>query len=184
MPGPLERPRRLVQELRRKRLIRRLLQRRPVSLLFVCHANLCRSPYAARAMSRLLPRDLRTAIAIDSAGFAGPGKSPPPEAIAVASGRGVDLRSHRSRPLGPAAVRAADFVWVMEPSQQREVCSRYRRSSQRVLLLGDLDPRPSASRAIEDPFGKPREVYISSYERIDRCLAELARTVIGAPPHR
>lgn len=155
-------------------------------MLFVCHANLCRSPYAARVMSKLLPRTIRSVLPIDSAGFAGPGRAPPPEAVAIASGRGVELSSHRSKVLAPAVVGAADFVWVMEPSQRREVCSQYRRSGRRVLLLGDLDPTPAASdgREIRDPFGQPRAAYVATYERIDRCLAQLAKAVVEAPIRR
>ena len=171
--------RRLLHARRRERLLRRLRRQPPSSLLFVCHANLCRSPYAARVMSRLLPRPLRTAIPIESAGFAAAGRAPPPEAMAVASSRQVDLSSHRSKHLSPAIVLAADLVWVMEPSQRREVCAQYRRSASRVLLLGDLDPDPPPplTRAIADPFGRSRDFYAATYERIDRCLAQLAKAV-------
>jgi protein-tyrosine phosphatase len=176
--------RRLLHALRRDRLLRLLRRRRPVSLLFVCHANLCRSPYAARVMSRLLSPALRGAIPIESAGFGGPGRLPPAEAVAIASGRGVDLSSHRSKLLAPAIVNGADLIWVMEPAQRRDVCAQYGRSGSRVLVLGDLDPRPPLSRAIQDPFGKSRDVYVATYERIDRCLLELARAVAAARPQR
>jgi protein-tyrosine phosphatase len=177
-----EAPRRLLHALRRDRLLLLVRRRRPVSLLFVCHANLCRSPYAARVMSKLLPPALRGVIPIESAGFAGPGRTPPAEAVAIASGRGVDLSSHRSKVLAPAIVNGSDLVWVMEPAQRREVCARYGRSARRVLVLGDLDPRLTLSRAIQDPFGQPREAYVATYDRIDRCLKELVRAVVAATP--
>jgi protein-tyrosine-phosphatase len=176
---------RLLHPVRRAWLLRRLRRRgRPVSLLFVCHGNICRSPYAARVMSISLPPALRAAIRIESAGFVGPGRPAPPEAVETAKARGVDLSSHRAKLLSLPIVRAADLVCVMDPSQQREVCAQYRRSRERVLVLGDLDPLPSSVRTIRDPFDEPKAVYISTYDRIDRCVAQLARIVKGSGPRR
>jgi protein-tyrosine-phosphatase len=102
----------------------------------------------------------------------------------VARARGVDLSSHRAKLLSLPIVRAADLVCVMEPSQQHEVCAQYRRSRLRVVVLGDLDPLPSAVRTIRDPFDEPKAVYLSTYDRIDRCVAQLARLVRGSTLRR
>jgi protein-tyrosine phosphatase len=170
--GTLRRlPERLLHPLRRQRARARLRRRLPGSILFVCHGNICRSPYAAAALRRLLPTGTR--VRVDSAGFVGPFRSPPPEAIAVAASRGLDLARHQSKQLARELVRGADLVVVMEPGQAHALWTRFGRVPGRVLVLGDLDPLPIATRSIRDPIEQPWEVFEESYTRIDRCLSAL-----------
>jgi protein-tyrosine-phosphatase len=77
-------------------------------------------------------------------------------------------------------VRAADLIIAMEAAQRRLVCERFGRSREDVLLLGDLDPAPVASRDIEDPWNEGPDACVAVYERIGRCAAELARALHGA----
>src|SRR5262249_1749665 len=139
--------------------------------------NLCRSPYAAVALRRLLPADA-TSTRVESAGFIGPHRTPPPEALEVAAARGVDLRRHKSRVVTPGSVSGADLVVVMEPGQV-EALRPFGRPRGAPLVLGDLDPLPSAARTIRDPIEQPRQVFAETYDRIDRCLAELVEAVWG-----
>src|SRR5207245_10184938 len=68
-------PARLLHPLRRWQTRRRLGGRPPPrSIVFVCHGNICRSPYAAAAFSREVPPMFRAGVRIDSAGFVGPGR--------------------------------------------------------------------------------------------------------------
>ncbi len=152
-----------------------LIHRVPTrSVLFVCHGNLCRSPYAAARLHSLLRAAEGTRI--DSAGFAAPNRAPPAAAIAVAAARGLDLSRHRSQVVSRARLDAADLVVVMEPGQLAAVTARGA-SGRRVVVLGDLDPDAAEPRDIEDPFDRPREVFEVCYGRIDRCVAELHRVL-------
>ncbi|HEX9394493.1 MAG TPA: hypothetical protein VF923_07570, partial [Gemmatimonadales bacterium] len=63
---------------------------------------------------------------------------------------------------------------VMDATQRRDVCDRFGRHPRDVFLLGDLDPRPIRTRAIEDPIERPLAVYEEVYARIERCIATLA----------
>lgn len=165
---------------RRRRAIRETLQSRgvPRIALVVCHGNICRSPYAAEALRGLF-RDTG-GVQVDSAGFVGPGRPSPPDAIASAHDRGVDLSHHRSKLLQPRDVGSADLILVMDADQQRAICRRYSRDRDDVVVLGDLDPAPIDTRAILDPLGRPRDMFDASYRRIDRCLRELAGLLSGS----
>lgn len=149
----------------------------PGTILVVCYGNICRSPYAAGALRRLLP-GAASAVRVESAGFVGPHRSPPREAIDVAAAHGVDLRRHTSRLASPAAVAGADLVIVMEPGQVGRLAG-VAKSKGPVLVLGDLDPDPVAHRTIRDPVEQPRQVFVATYGRIDRCLAELVNAIWG-----
>ncbi len=149
------------------------------TVLFVCHGNICRSPYAAAAMRSRLPKPFQGVIAVDSAGLMGPDRPSPPEAVEVAALRGVDLSRHRSKVLTPAIVGRADLICVMDRMQQRVVCAQYRRRPRSVILLGDLDSRPIRTRAIQDPVEQPKDVFREVYARIDRCIAQLTAALTG-----
>ncbi len=63
---------------RSKEAMTRLNHLAPRSVMMLCLGNICRSPYAARALSIVAP-DVR----VDSAGFIGPGRPPPEIALSA-----------------------------------------------------------------------------------------------------
>lgn len=141
------------------------------SLLFLCHGNICRSPYAEVAYRRLVG-DL---VTVRSAGFLEEGRRPPAEALRAAGERGGDLSDHRSRRLDRELLATSTLVVVMDPEQDRMLRRRHGRSAD--LVLGDLDPHPAERRAIRDPVFQPIEVFDDVYDRIDRCVEALAETL-------
>jgi len=127
----------------------------PLTLVFVCKGNICRSPFAARYAERRLRELAVTGVACRSAGYA-PSQAPasPPHAIAAARAYQVDLAAHR--PLGlSAGAGATEVVVVMEASQLDILAGTgYRRDN------------------IEDPFGQPLPAF-------ERCYAQTAAAVDG-----
>ena len=142
----------------------------PGTILVVCHANICRSPYLEAILKRDLPE-----IRITSAGFVGPGRPVPAFSLAVSAKRGLDLSRFRSRPLVPASVRDADLVVVMDGRQARYLVTHLRVEPSRIVIAGDLDPTPAATRVIEDPWQQPMQAYVTAFDRLDRCAATLVR---------
>ena len=170
-------PERLLHPYRRRKALEALRGRpRPTTLLALCHGYICRSPLAAA----LLDRELAAlSIAVQSGGFLGFNRPPPAEAIAAAERYQVNLADHRSRLVTADLVRAADLIVVMDPTQRRLVCERFGRRPTDVVVLGDFDPAPVETRTIRDPVNESREVFDEVYERIARCVRELAR-VLGS----
>ena len=164
-------PDRLLRPLRRRKAIEALRARgRPKSVLVVCHGNICRSPVAGALLAReLAPRG----IEVESAGFFGFNRPPPPEAVAAAKRHAINLSDHRSKVVTAAMARTSDLIVVMDPAQRRLLRERYGRSADGVLVLGDLDPRSAETRTIRDPINEKREVFDQVYERIARCVREL-----------
>lgn len=170
---------RLLHPLRRRKAVGVLRGRpRPGTLLVVCHGNICRSPFAAALLRQALGP---VGVRVDSAGFVRPERPAPPEAVAAAARRGVDLAGHRSRLLTPDLARAADLIVVMDPVQQRHVRERFGRAARDLIVLGDLDPAPPEGgrvRTIVDPIGQGSAVFETSYARIERCVAGVV-SVLG-----
>jgi len=172
----LKAPARLLHPLRRRAARAALRGRAPRVIVVVCHGNICRSPLAAALLRRALGSD---GIRVESAGFAGPNRVAPHDAVAAAARRGVDLSNHRSRLLTADLVSAADLLVVMEPEQQRAVCERFGRWPRDVIVLGDLDPAPIEARTIRDPIEQGPDVFEASYARIECCVREFA-SVLGS----
>lgn len=148
----------------------------PRGILILCHGNICRSPYARAVLQRRLAQHGLQAVRVDSAGFIGPDRPPPDLALQVARHRGYDLRTHRSRLVTTDALAAADLVLVMDRTQRRRLRPLLGANAPRILLLGDFDPEPIATRAIRDPVDGPPELFEEVYNRLERCLG----TVVGA----
>jgi protein-tyrosine phosphatase len=173
-------PDHLLHRSRRRAALAALMARRPPAcVLVLCSGNIFRSPFAAAVLQRELNLRGAGSVRVESAGFAAHGRPSPPHAIAAAARHGIDLTGHTSQLLVAPLARAADLIVVMEELQRRSICERFGRARRDVLLLGDLDPMPVASRAIEDPVEQGPEVCARAYMRIERCVGELARAVAG-----
>jgi protein-tyrosine-phosphatase len=128
-----------------------------VRVLFVCFANICRSPVAAATLSR----DSRGAVDVVSRGLAGgPDDLPGPLASALESA-GLAV----SRPVGvaltPADVAAADVCLFMERRLLREVVVAEPTSWPRSFTL-----REFARRAMDNAPGDDDHVFQSWLRRV------------------
>lgn len=171
-------PERRLHAVRRRRALAHLragpLPRR---VLVLCYGNICRSPYAAALLEQELGRSQQVAIRVESAGFAGWGRPCPPMALEVAAAQGLDLSKHGSRPIALPAASVSDLIIVMDRPQASAVRQIFGRAHRDVLMLGDLDPEPIDTRAIQDPFDQPKEVFERCYARINRCVHQLVHAL-------
>ena len=89
----------------------------PISVLFVCTGNICRSP-TAEAVFRHKVREagLERHFRIDSAGTHGYhiGDPPDPRSIATALAEGVDMRDLRARQVQKADFTQFDHIFAMD----------------------------------------------------------------------
>lgn len=86
-------------------------------ILFVCRANLCRSPSAEVMLSRALGSRLgddQHGFEVRSAGMeVVEGQTPPDDFVELAYVRGIDLRAHQPRSFTPELARESDLVLTM-----------------------------------------------------------------------
>lgn len=119
-------------------------------VLFVCHANMCRSPMAEYIARRLLAEH---PIGVASAGTdAVDGAAMHPYAVEVAAGSGPDPAGFRTRRLRPEHLAAATLV-LTATRRQRSVCTslapvalhRTFTLRQFARLAGAAEPRAARS---------------------------------------
>jgi protein-tyrosine-phosphatase len=138
----------------------------------------CRSPYAAHRFQRLAEEAGDIELEVVSAGFIGPGRPPADMALAQALERGVDTTAYRSRVVEPAMLEDTDLVVLVDAAHGTRLRRALGRHGVPMVVLGDLDPEPVRRRTIRDPWGQDPAVYQRVFDRLDRCLGELAALLI------
>jgi len=125
------------------------------AILLVCTGNICRSPMAEGILrARLAAKGIQGTVA--SAGIAFDGREATPEAVAVASRRGIDISAHRSRIISSEMVSAADLVIGMERMHVREAIVLGRDSFTKCFTLKELVRRGAivGPRAEREPLDR------------------------------
>ncbi len=158
-------------------------------VLFVCHANLCRSPLAEGIFADMAARaSVAVPFVHDSAGcWADYGLAPHPNSVEVAARHGIDLLAlvGKSRPIAPEDLQKFDHVLVMDRSNLADL-DRLRRISAfgpvagghaRVRLFRHLvDPRAEGLAAdVPDPVGRGLDAYERTFAILEQACAALMR---------
>jgi len=121
----------------------------PLRVLFVCTANICRSPFMELVADHLAGG----ALEVSSAGTHGyVGQPMNPEMAGLLAARGVPAGAAErfvSRPLTPGLVAGADVVLTAEEAHRRHVVEEQPEAAAKVFTLGQLaaavDPTTSAT---------------------------------------
>jgi len=120
-------------------------------------------------------------LRVESAGFIGPGRAPPDEALSAARSRGIDHSAHRSRLVTPKMINDSDTVLVFERGHVQSLIGTPGARRDHVFLLGDFDPQWTGRRAILDPWGKPESAFHEAFERIERSIEGLLDALPSGP---
>jgi protein-tyrosine phosphatase len=157
-----------------------------IGVLFVCHANVCRSPLAAALFRHLArQRGLEARFEVDSAGTnAWEGAPPHPLSVAIAERHGIAL-SGTSRQLVRGDLVRFDHILLMD-RQNREELRRLAGAAvldprtglrAQVRLLRELvDPGADEdAHDVPDPIGQGIESYGRAFELIREGCEALLR---------
>jgi protein-tyrosine phosphatase len=164
----------------------------PVTVLFVCKGNICRSPFAALyAAQRLRARGVDGVVCASAGYSTTQAAASPPDAVAAARAHGVDLSAHRPRSFADQ-VRDADVVVVMEAAHL-DLVAGLGVARDRLVLLPRFAPEAVVGRGyrranIEDPFGRPlaafERCYVQTAAAVDGLVERLHEAALGGSSRR
>ena len=136
--------------------------RAPLSVLFVCTANIARSPYGERRTAQLLAGTHGEQLNVASAGTPGyPGRGMDVEMAAQLRSRGGDASGHVSRSLTHQLLVESDLVLTFEFAQRLRIIDEWPDQAVKVFGL----------RQFADALGRIRSP-ASGLELLDQAYAE------------
>ncbi len=179
----------------------------PMRVLFVCTANICRSPMAAALMSAELARHHVPALVL-SAGLQEGGRDVAEGSVHAVARRGLDLSEHRSHRVNPNLLAGADLILTMEHWHVQEVVLLERDVWPRTFTLLEFVRRASAvgprregeplerwtarvhagrrpqdlagawKDDIEDPYGRSDNTFRRTADELDRLIRQVVALLV------
>ena len=140
----------------------------PLTVLFVCTANISRSPYAERRARQALPLRPGGGITFASAGTPGyPGRGMDPAMAELLVARGGDASGHVSRAVDEQILRRADLVVVFEFVHHMRLLDSFPRH--RHVILG-LHQAARAVKALQ-ASGAEGPAESNAFDRMERLVS-------------
>jgi RpiB/LacA/LacB family sugar-phosphate isomerase len=130
----------------------------------------------AEALFRHATRNLGGYRVVSAGVGAAGGQPPSSHAVQALRELGLDLASHRSRPLTRELIEQADYIFGMTHGHVDIVLLLYPQATEKVFLLREFDDTlQDFEKDISDPIGGSLATYITCRDQIEQGLASLVR---------
>jgi len=145
-----------------------------VRVLAICSGNICRSPMVEAYLRQRLAHSEMAHVVVASAGTLGiTGVPASAQAIEAMAEIDIDLRTHRSRGLTAADLRASEILLAMDHDHLEYLAAFHPEGRDRRLLLRAFEKgpefRPDAPD-LADPVGKSVSVFRKQRDVIRVCV--------------
>ena len=139
------------------------------SVLFVCTANICRSPMAMGLLQKAVSKELEE-WRISSAGiWAENGYPPAQHTLAVLQDRGIDICDCRSRRVTEEMLKSNNLILTMERGQKEALKAAFPEHASRIFLLSEMSSNP---HDIVDPIGHPLADYEHTAQEVEQIFSK------------
>ena len=139
------------------------------SVLFICTANICRSPMAMGLLLAKIGAETED-WRIGSAGtWTIEGEPAAESTLSILRARGIDISNHTSRPVTARMVREYQLILTMERGHKEALRIEFPRASDRVFLLSEMIGEVFN---INDPMGGTMVNFEETASEIDQILTQ------------
>lgn len=151
------------------------------TVVFVCTANICRTPMAEYYFNKLIAEDgLDHRIYAESAGtWAVEGMPAAENTRLVCAENGLDVSAHRSRPISPTMVKEADLILCMTEEHKNDLCHIFPQYSAKIFTLREYANHREGG-SILDPYGREIVHYRQTFQQIAAEIDRIVPAVRGA----
>ncbi len=105
-----------------------------MKILYICHANICRSFMAQEFLKQLLP-----GVTVFSRGlYADPAYSVPQKVLHALQAHNIEFKGHTATALRAVDLEEADLIFCMEKRHLDPLLDRYPQHTDKIWLLADF----------------------------------------------
>lgn len=146
-------------------------------ILFVCTANICRSPVAEGLLRQRLEADGLYSWRVSSAGtWAQLRRGAASTSIQLMAERGIDISGHRAREVTAEMLGDADLILCMEAGHAEALRVEFPEAADRIYLLSEM---AGDSQNVEDPYGGPYQGYVKMVDELSYLIDAGLPRIIG-----
>lgn len=148
------------------------------AILFVCTANICRSPMASGLFKTMLDEAQIPGVwRVESAGtWALEGEPAATGSQAVMSERGINISKHRAQNVSRELLQSFDLILTMESGHKESLRVEFPDLSGRIYLLSEM---VNQKDDIDDPYGGTISEYEQAADEIEGYLNKGFDEIVG-----
>ena len=135
-----------------------------MKILFICHANVCRSFMAQELLKRFLPN----VTAFSRGMYVDPELVVPEKIIRFLHSQHLTPAPHTPKQLTPEDLQQADLIFCMEPQHQDFLLDRYAQFTDKIWLLAKY--AFGKPESIEDPIGLSGRAFEKQAEQLAKTV--------------
>jgi protein-tyrosine-phosphatase len=147
-------------------------------ILFVCTANICRSPLAEAIFERkIMDNDCSERLSVESAGIWATDGIPPSKLTqTVAVDNDLDLSGHKSKAIDLNLINSASLIFCMTSTHKRDLVKIFPHFKSKIFTLKEFGKKIKPTKiSIDDPIGM-------SYNFYKRIFSEINEEIIRIWP--
>ena len=145
------------------------------SVLFVCTANICRSPMA-EGLLKIISRERDESWEIQSAGVWAYSDQPAAyNTIRILEKYGIDLSEHHSKSVTEVLIERFNLILVMEKNHKDTLKTAFPEHISKIFMLSEMKGK---MQDIHDPIGGTMEDFRSMAEQINEILVNQIEKIL------